>query len=68
MENTQNGTEIVIDSGRCEWCQRGKLLFCPNQIVTGINIAGSHAEDVYRAWGIHDPDTILLLSAVTTTA
>jgi alcohol dehydrogenase len=30
--------------GRCEWCQRGKLFFCPNQIATGINIAGSHAE------------------------
>jgi len=30
--------------GRCEWCQRGKLFFCPNQIGTGINIAGSHAE------------------------
>jgi alcohol dehydrogenase len=30
--------------GRCEWCQRGKVLFCPNQIATGINIAGSHAE------------------------
>jgi D-arabinose 1-dehydrogenase-like Zn-dependent alcohol dehydrogenase len=30
--------------GRCEWCQRGKLLFCPNHIATGINIAGSHAE------------------------
>jgi len=30
--------------GRCEWCQRGKLFFCPNQITTGINIAGSHAE------------------------
>jgi alcohol dehydrogenase len=30
--------------GRCEWCQRGKLFFCPNKIVTGINIAGSHAE------------------------
>ncbi|MGA7543594.1 MAG: alcohol dehydrogenase catalytic domain-containing protein [Nitrososphaeraceae archaeon] len=29
--------------GRCEWCQRGKF-FCPNQIITGINIAGSHAE------------------------
>jgi alcohol dehydrogenase len=29
--------------GRCEWCQRGKF-FCPNQITTGINIAGSHAE------------------------
>jgi alcohol dehydrogenase len=30
--------------GRCEWCQRGKLFFCPNHIGTGINIAGSHAE------------------------
>jgi alcohol dehydrogenase len=30
--------------GRCEWCQRGKLFFCLNQIGTGINIAGSHAE------------------------
>ncbi len=30
--------------GRCEWCQRGKLFFCPDQIGTGINIAGSHAE------------------------
>ena len=30
--------------GRCEWCQRGKPFFCPNQIATGINIAGSHAE------------------------
>src|SRR6187551_1468473 len=30
--------------GRCEWCQRGKSLFCPEQIGTGVNIAGSHAE------------------------
>jgi alcohol dehydrogenase len=30
--------------GRCEWCQRGKLLFCPNHIATGVNIAGGHAE------------------------
>ena len=30
--------------GRCEWCQRGKLIFCPNHVATGINIAGSHAE------------------------
>jgi alcohol dehydrogenase len=30
--------------GRCEWCQRGKVFFCPNQVATGINIAGSHAE------------------------
>ena len=30
--------------GRCEWCQRGKLFFCPNHIATGVNIAGAHAE------------------------
>lgn len=30
--------------GRCEWCQRGKLFFCQNKIITGINIPGSHAE------------------------
>jgi alcohol dehydrogenase len=30
--------------GRCEWCQRGKLFFCPNKITTGMNITGSHAE------------------------
>jgi dehydrogenase len=30
--------------GRCEWCQRGKLFFCPNHTATGINIAGGHAE------------------------
>lgn len=30
--------------GRCEWCQRGKSLFCQKQIGTGINIQGSHAE------------------------
>ena len=30
--------------GRCEWCLRGKSLFCPNHIATGINIAGGHAE------------------------
>jgi alcohol dehydrogenase len=30
--------------GRCEWCQRGKVIFCQNQIGTGVNIPGSHAE------------------------
>ena len=30
--------------GRCEWCQRGKSLYCQQQIATGINIQGSHAE------------------------
>jgi alcohol dehydrogenase len=30
--------------GRCEWCQRGKPIFCMQQIGTGINAPGSHAE------------------------
>ena len=30
--------------GRCEWCQRGKSLFCLDQIGTGVNIGGGHAE------------------------
>lgn len=29
---------------RCEWCQRGKPMFCAQQIGTGVNIPGSHAE------------------------
>jgi len=30
--------------GRCEWCLRGKNLFCEKQIGTGINTPGGHAE------------------------
>ncbi len=30
--------------GRCEWCQRGKPLFCPEQVVTGLVTQGGHAE------------------------
>jgi alcohol dehydrogenase len=29
---------------RCEWCLRGKAMFCQEQIATGINAPGSHAE------------------------
>jgi dehydrogenase len=28
----------------CEWCLRGKPMFCAEQIATSINIAGGHAE------------------------
>ena len=35
---------VQATCGRCEWCQRGKTIFCPNQIGTGVNIPGSHAE------------------------
>jgi alcohol dehydrogenase len=30
--------------GRCEWCERGKPMFCAQQIGTGIQTQGSHAE------------------------
>lgn len=30
--------------GRCEWCLRGKPAFCPDQIGTGVQTQGSHAE------------------------
>lgn len=30
--------------GRCEWCLRGRTLFCPNMHVTGGDEAGGHAE------------------------
>lgn len=30
--------------GRCEWCQRGKALFCADGIATGMHVPGSHAE------------------------
>ena len=30
--------------GRCEWCLRGKPLFCLEQVVTGLVTQGGHAE------------------------
>jgi len=30
--------------GRCEWCARGKVNFCPNAQATGIQLQGGHAE------------------------
>lgn len=35
---------IQASCGRCEWCERGKQLFCQQQIATGIGTQGSHAE------------------------
>src|SRR5881396_940040 len=35
---------IQTSCGRCEWCQRGKPMFCAEQIGTGVGIAGGHAE------------------------
>ncbi|KTC75593.1 Alcohol dehydrogenase [Legionella birminghamensis] len=30
--------------GRCEWCLRGRTLFCPNMHATAGDVAGGHAE------------------------
>jgi len=30
--------------GRCQWCLRGKPMFCKDQIGTGVQSPGSHAE------------------------
>lgn len=32
--------------GRCEWCQRGKAMFCANATGTGIQLPGGHAEQM----------------------
>jgi alcohol dehydrogenase len=35
---------IQASCGRCEWCQRNKPAFCSQQIGTGLQTQGSHAE------------------------
>lgn len=30
--------------GRCEWCLRGRPMFCPDQLGTGGQLPGGHAE------------------------
>ncbi|MEO9363486.1 MAG: alcohol dehydrogenase catalytic domain-containing protein [Nitrososphaera sp.] len=35
---------VQASCGRCEWCLRGKPMFCAQAIDTGINTQGSHAQ------------------------
>ena len=35
---------LQASCGRCEWCLRGKPMFCAQQIGTGVNSQGSHAQ------------------------
>ncbi len=35
---------IQATCGRCEWCQRGRRNFCPDQKDTGIDLQDGHAE------------------------
>src|SRR5213079_131043 len=37
---------IQSTCGRCEWCQRGRKMFCPYLKGTGIEAQGGHAEYV----------------------
>jgi alcohol dehydrogenase len=35
---------IQTSCGRCEWCLRGRPMFCAQQVATGMEISGGHAE------------------------
>jgi D-arabinose 1-dehydrogenase-like Zn-dependent alcohol dehydrogenase len=35
---------IQASCGRCEWCLRGRPMFCAEQIATGAQMSGGHAE------------------------
>jgi D-arabinose 1-dehydrogenase-like Zn-dependent alcohol dehydrogenase len=35
---------VQASCGRCEWCLRGRQLFCPNLVSTGQEAPGGHAE------------------------
>jgi alcohol dehydrogenase len=35
---------IQTTCGRCEWCLRGKPMFCGEAVGTGVQMAGGHAE------------------------
>ncbi len=35
---------IQSTCGRCEWCQRGRRMFCPYLRSTGLDVQGGHAE------------------------
>lgn len=35
---------IQSTCGRCEWCLRGRKMFCPNLKGTGLDMPGGHAE------------------------
>ncbi len=35
---------VQASCGRCEWCLRGKPMFCPDAVGTGVQAAGGHAE------------------------
>ena len=51
---------IQATCGRCEWCQRGRKNFCPDQRDTGMDLQGGHAEymPMYAAATFLIPDSV----------
>ena len=35
---------VQSSCGRCEWCERGKPMFCANALATAMQLPGGHAE------------------------
>jgi alcohol dehydrogenase len=35
---------VQASCGRCEWCERGKPMFCASAVATAVQIPGGHAE------------------------
>lgn len=52
---------LQTSCGRCEWCQRGKTLFCEKQQGTGVQLQGGHAEYMLAYEGA----TMLLPNEIT---
>jgi alcohol dehydrogenase len=52
---------LQASCGRCEWCLRGRPMFCPDQIGTSVNAPGGHAEYMIA----YADATVLLPDAVS---
>src|SRR5262245_31082393 len=51
---------VQTTDGRCEWCLRGRPMFCPNAISTGTQAQGGHAEfmPAYASATMLIPDSV----------
>jgi 2-desacetyl-2-hydroxyethyl bacteriochlorophyllide A dehydrogenase len=52
---------LQASCGRCEWCLRGRPMFCPDQVGTSVNAPGGHAEYMVA----YADATVLLPDAVS---
>jgi alcohol dehydrogenase len=51
---------VQTSDGRCEWCLRGRPMFCPNAISTAMQSQGGHAEfmPAYASAAMLIPDNV----------